>query len=200
MSRRHLSALLLTACLISGTAIGDAIVITHEPPTFMVAGTLTWSENGDASQTGIGADTAFERMKTLAGTWRGTAADGRAVTLEYKIGARGTTLFETQDPGTDEEMISVYSRDGAELVMTHYCPMGPVGNQPHMRLDRERSTTTALVFEFTGGSNLDAGRDTHVHAARITWLGSGRLKREWDIYQEGRKQAVAAFLVSRAVP
>jgi len=151
----------------------------------------------DAAGPEIGADTAFERIKALMGTWHGTKEGGRAVTIEYKISVRGTTVLETQDPGTPDEMVSVYSRDGAELVMTHYCPMGPVGNQPHMRLDRARSTSDSLVFDFTGGTNLDAGKDAHVHAARITWLGPSRLRREWDVYQDGHKTGVTAFMLSR---
>ena len=38
MSLGHSSALLVTVSLISGTAVGDAIVIGHEPPACMVAG------------------------------------------------------------------------------------------------------------------------------------------------------------------
>ncbi len=155
------------------------------------------ARGGDLARPGIGADAAFERIRALAGAWRGTEDGGRPVTIEFKVAARGTTVLETQNPGADDEMISVYTRDGDDLVMTHYCPMGPVGNQPHMRLDRARSTTDALVFDFTGGSNLDADKDAHVHRARITWLGPDSLKREWDIYHDGRKTAVVMFLLSR---
>src|SRR5260370_11837500 len=151
----------------------------------------------DCRKPGTDAETAFQRIKALTGTWRGTEDAGRPITIEFKVGVRGTTVVETQSPGTDEEMVSVYSRDGAELVMTHYCPMGPVGNQPHMRLDRARSTEVSLVFDFTGGSNLDPGKDVHVHAARITWLGPGSLRREWDVYKDGHKAGVTTFLLSR---
>jgi hypothetical protein len=167
-------------------------------PTLLAPSSLAQSD--DANRSGIGADAAFDRVKTLVGTWRGTSDSGRRVSIEYRTGARGTTVMETQDPGTDEEMISVYSRDGAELVMTHYCPMGPVGNQPHMRLDRVRSTTDALLFDFTGGTNLDPNKDPHVHAARIIWLGANRIRREWDVYQDGHKAGITAFLVFRSGP
>jgi hypothetical protein len=153
---------------------------------------------GMPARSGLTTEAAFARLKDLVGTWHGTDEGRRPVTIEFKVGARGTTVLETQDPGGDDEMISVYSRNEGELVMTHYCPMGPVGEQPHMRLDRGRSTRDTLVFEFTGGSNFDANTDVYVHDGRITWLGEGRLQREWDVYEGGRRSRVITFLLSRA--
>src|SRR5262252_6721231 len=71
---------------------------------------------GGPPQRGIAADDAFDRLIALAGTWRGTDDGGRPATIEFKVGARGTTVVETQNPGADDEMISVYSRDGDEVV------------------------------------------------------------------------------------
>jgi hypothetical protein len=36
-----------------------------------------------------------------------------------------------------------------------------------------------------------------VAVSRITWLGPERIKREWDVYQDGRKAGVMVFLLSR---
>ncbi len=170
-------------------AVAVLLLVAPGRPTADVA-------SGEPTQP-LPAGTAFDRMRTLVGTWRGTDEDGRPVTIEYAVGVRGTTLIETQDPGTGDEMISVYSRDGAELVMTHYCPMGPLGNQPHMVLNRARSTPGTLVFDFTGGQNLDVGKDAHVHGGRITWLDRDRLRREWDVYKGGRPAGTTVLVLSR---
>jgi hypothetical protein len=172
-----------------------AAALTVGVSVLFLAGSLS---AGPEDSTPITASTAFDQLKGLSGTWEGKSEDGRPVRIEYKLAARGTTLIETQDPGTDQEMVSVYSRDGEELVMTHYCPMGPVGNQPHMRLDRSRSTRNELIFQFTSGTNLDAAHDMHVHEGRFVWLASNRIRREWEI-QEGSAVTRNVFLLSRSL-
>src|SRR5260370_29153866 len=79
----------------------------------------------DRGKPGIDADTAFQRIKALTGTWRGTEDAGRPITIEFKVGVRGTTVVETQSPGTDEEMVSVYSRARPDPPITHNYPSPP---------------------------------------------------------------------------
>ena len=48
---------------------------------------------------------------------------------EYRVTASGTAVVETLFPGSDHEMVSVYTKDkkSGDLLMTHYCGLG---NQP----------------------------------------------------------------------
>src|SRR5258706_13659119 len=102
----------------------------------------------------VTALSAFADLKRLAGTWTGKTESGQPMTIEYRVAANGSTLIDTQSPGSPHEMVSVYSITDEDLVLTHYCPMGEHGNQPRMQLDRARSTRGDLRFMFTGGSNL----------------------------------------------
>jgi len=68
--------------------------------------------------------TPFEQMKTLIGTWKGTrkAYDGEeTITARYSLTAKDTAILERLFPDTPKEMVSVYTQDGHDLVMTHYC-------------------------------------------------------------------------------
>src|SRR5262249_20363265 len=79
------------------------------------------------------AHMGLERMKTLAGTWLATGKDGKPtdqVVSVVRVTAAGSAVHETLFPGQPHEMISIYYRDGADLMMTHYCALG---NQPHMK-------------------------------------------------------------------
>src|SRR5262245_4633797 len=75
----------------------------------------------------------LEKMKTLVGTWVEADKDGKPTDLVVsviKLTAGGTAVHETLFPGQDHEMVSLYTVDGADLVMTHYCMLG---NQPRMK-------------------------------------------------------------------
>ena len=55
--------------------------------------------------------------------------------------------------------------DKGRLLMTHYCA---IGNQPRMKLNARKSTASELVFDFDGGTNLNAHRDMHMHSLTLT--------------------------------
>jgi hypothetical protein len=71
-------------------------------------------------------------------------------------------------------MVSVYCRDGADLVMTHYCMLG---NQPRMKAD-PNSPTNQICFKFAGGSNLNPAKDKHMHEGTITFVDDDHI--EWS--------------------
>jgi hypothetical protein len=110
---------------------------------------------------------ALEKMKKLAGTWLAADKDGKAtdqVMSIIKLTAGGSAVHETLFPGQPHEMVSIYTVDGPDLIMTHYCVLG---NQPRMKAD-PKSPTNQIVFQFAGGTNLDPKKDKHMHAAVLT--------------------------------
>ena len=131
----------------------------------------------------IEATEAFDQLKSLAGTWTGTAeGEGEEAEAEaesvgeivhrFELSAAGTVVMETMGPGSPYEMINMYHLDGDDLVLTHYCAGG---NQPTMRLDRTASRAGELHFEFTGGTNFDPAVDEHIHSAVVALTEDGRL-------------------------
>jgi hypothetical protein len=161
------------------------------------------TQAGEEAAAALDAEAVFAELKALEGTWNGSAAaedapeeDFKAadLTFEYKVSANGTVVMETMMPGTDHEMINMYHLDGENLVLTHYCAGG---NQPTMRLDRSHSTAKDLHFEFTGGTNLDPAKDTHIHSAQITFGDEGKIKSSWVGYSEGKAAGTMNFLLAR---
>src|SRR5262245_31283078 len=72
----------------------------------------------------------LEKMKKLAGTWLMSDKDGKPtdqIASIIKVTAGGSAVLETIFPGQPHEMVSVYTVDGSDLIMTHYCVLG---NQP----------------------------------------------------------------------
>lgn len=110
---------------------------------------------------------ALEKMKKLAGTWLLADEDGKPteqIASIIKVTAGGSAVHETIFPGQPHEMVSVYTVDGSDLIMTHYCVLG---NQPRMKAD-PKSPANQIVWRFTGGTNLDPTKDKHMHEATLT--------------------------------
>lgn len=117
----------------------------------------------------------FERLKKLAGTWVAADKDGKPtdqVVSVIRITAAGSAVSETLFPGQAHEMVSVYHRDGADLVMTHYCALG---NQPRMKAD-PKSAPNQIRWLFTGGTNLDPSKDLHMHEGTLTFVDDDHIE------------------------
>ena len=120
-------------------------------------------------------NSGLEKMKKLAGTWLAADKDGKAtdqVVSIIKVTAGGSVVHETLFPGQPDEMVSIYTVDGPDLVMTHYCVLG---NQPRMKAD-PKSPANQISFQFAGGSNLDPKKDKHMHAATLTIVDDSHIE------------------------
>ncbi len=127
----------------------------------------------------------LERMKKLAGTWVAADKDGKPtdqVMSVIKVTAAGSAVHETLFPGQPMEMVSVYYRDGADLMMTHYCALG---NQPRMKAD-PKSPSNQICFKFVGGSNLDPAKDKHMHEGTLTFIDDDHIEFSGVAWEGGK--------------
>jgi hypothetical protein len=181
----------LAALLPAALALGAAAAEPTPPPRAAAE-----PARPAAAAPGSAARAAFDRLKTLAGTWEGKAGHGEKLgpaTVRWETISAGTAVMETLFPGTDHEMRSVYFMDGPELVLTHYCAMG---NQPRMKLS-PASTDRDLVFEFAGGTNLDAAKDVHIHSGRLKLVAPDALEAEWTVWGGGKQTGANRFVLER---
>ena len=138
---------------------------------------------------------AFEKLKSLAGTWRGHAGSpDRPAVIEYRIVSGGTVVMETLFPATSHEMISMYYLDGGNLILTHFCS---AGNQPQMTYDRKRSTAREFVFKFDGGRGFVAREDLHSHNGWIRFIEANRLEEGWTAWERGKESGTHNFVLTR---
>lgn len=138
---------------------------------------------------------AFEKLKSLEGTWTGKAGvkggEASDATVIYKLTGAGTALVETLFAGTPHEMVTVYYPDGTDVRLTHYCA---AGNQPTMKLTGADGKT--LRFEFVSGTNMKL-TDMHMHSMSVTLLDPDHIQAEWTSWREGKAAEVAAFDLTR---
>ncbi len=147
---------------------------------------LTSAGRGDdAPAAAKPANTTFEKLKTMAGTWVEADKDGKPTDKVFsvvKVTAGGSAVQETQFPGQPMEMVSVYHCDKGDVLMTHYCVLG---NQPRMKAD-PASPANQIVWKFAGGTNLDPAKDTHMHGAIVTFVGDDRIEIAGEAWAGGK--------------
>ncbi len=123
----------------------------------------------------------LDRVKSLAGTWESKSPDGAASTHIFQVTSNGTTVREIMLPGTPHEMTNMYTMDGSQLLMTHYCAMG---NQPHMKA--AASTGNSIAFKSTGVSNLTAPDQMYMGEMTIEFVDANHIKQHWQSLQNGK--------------
>ncbi len=133
----------------------------------------------------------FERMKELVGTWESAKEGGMGVT--YRLTAGGSALLETIAPGGDHEMLTLYTLDGDDLVLTHYCVLG---NQPRMKAEKS-DKTDVLRFTCVGGGNMKCDKDKHMHSAVFHLEEKDTLESEWTMQAGGMAAGAVQMSLKR---
>ena len=127
---------------------------------------------------------AFAKIKSLAGTWKGTGAagggSGEQVVVKYRVVSGGSAVEETIAEGSPHEMVTMFYMDGPTLKLTHYCVMK---NQPRMKLT---SSSNGLKFEFEGGTNCSAD-GMYMGKAVFNLVSKDHLKARWGMISSGKE-------------
>jgi hypothetical protein len=153
------------------------LVLALQVPTF-------GADKTDAKLPAAPSNAGLEKMKKLAGTWVAADKEGKPtdkVVSVIKVTAGGSAVHETLFPGEAIEMVSVYTADGSDLIMTHYCVLG---NQPRMKAD-PKAPANQLVFKFAGGTNLDPKKDKHMHEATLTLVDDDHIELTGVAWEDG---------------
>jgi hypothetical protein len=137
------------------------------------------------------------QLVALAGEW--VAAEDNPMVkagqlaARYEVTAGGSAVVETIFPGSPHEMVTVYHRDGEDLVLTHYC----LGNQPRMRAKAPAPGARRFEFTFDGGSNIRPESDRHMHSAWLELLSADELRSQWTELDGGKPAFVASMHLRR---
>jgi len=137
----------------------------------------------------------FERLKTLVGTWTGKADMGGGpidMTVKYRLLAGGSVLEERVFEGTPHEMVTMYYDKDGKVALTHYCVMG---NRPAMTLKSADNKT--LTFDFDASCGIDATKESHMHAMKITFDDSNTITTSCKAIMDGKEVPEHATTLKR---
>jgi hypothetical protein len=159
----------------------------------MVFASVALAGYGSSDKSPSNASVAFDKIKSLAGTWDTTAPEGGPATITYAVVSNGTAVMETISHKVEPDMITMYTLDGDHIMMTHYCG---IGNQPRMRASVPAGEIKELKFSFIDGTNMKK-TDMHMHALDMKFIDDTHVEETWSLYDKGKLQNDHAFSLTR---
>ncbi|HYH10286.1 MAG TPA: hypothetical protein VEK11_24775 [Thermoanaerobaculia bacterium] len=143
---------------------------------------------------------SFERLKSLAGTWRGTIAttpaapeiDGTVMTVTLRVTSMGHVLMhEMTGVGRPDDPITMLYLHEGRLQLTHYCD---AGNRPRMWgvIAPDEKSVKFESFEIAG--SMEYG---HMHGAIFTFVADDRHIEEWTYMRPDGKPVQARVELRR---
>jgi len=138
----------------------------------------------------------FERLKTLVGTWKGTADMGQGpmeMVVQYRLLAGGSVIEERCLQNTPNEMITMFYDKSGKLALTHYCMLG---NQPAMAL--KASDAKSLTFDFDASCcTIDPKKESHMHAMTLRFDDADTLTSTCKAVMDGKEAPDHAITFKR---
>ena len=126
------------------------------------------------------AQKAFEKMKTLAGSWEGSIM-GMPVQITIRVTSSGNAiLHEGTSSGMKDNPITMLYVESDRLLLTHYCDSG---NRPRMqgKLSPDGKTVTFDFLDVSGNAQRFL-----MHDAAFTLIDANHHIEEWTYILSGK--------------
>jgi hypothetical protein len=168
MSGKARTALAVVAVIVLGTAAASHVVAAEKNPS----------------------DLAFERLKSLVGTWETIDKETkRPGVATYTLTGGGKVLIETMGG-----MATAYHFDKGTLVLTHYCG---AGNQPRMRAKTVDGDGRRIAFEMYDITNHPNADSYYSSALDVRFAENGTVELTYRGMTAGRESTQTFQLVKR---
>jgi hypothetical protein len=152
------------------------------------------------------AETSFDALKALAGTWEGVvhvdppvpSMEDKRATITMRVTSRGNALVhEMQESGTPldptryDHPVTMFYLDGGQLVLTHYCD---AGNRPRMagEMSPDGRKVEFELLDIAGGN-----AHGHMDHAVFTRIDADHHIEDWTYMLPGDKPMHAHFELHR---
>lgn len=122
----------------------------------------------------------FENLKALVGEWEAELEGGATVRATYRLISNGTAVMEGLTDSAHQDMVTIYHRDGDNLMATHYCSSD---NQPRLRALQDGNV---LAFSMIDVTNLTAPDQRHSRKIVFTFQDSDHYTQEWTQRENGK--------------
>src|SRR6266478_7159340 len=127
------------------------------------------------------ANTSFEQLKSLDGSWEGKGSNGEPVQVLYRVTSNGSAIMS--EIKGKEDMISMFNLDGDRVLLTHYCA---VGNQPRMVASASPDGKT-FTFDFVDATNLPTPDAAHMIRMVLAMPDANHHTEEWTFSDHGKE-------------
>lgn len=137
----------------------------------------------------------YEHLAALAGEWEANLAGVGKLTNSIRLVSNGTAIEETIGTPADNET-SLYTREGASLLLTHFCALTSAGHIARLAL-QPRQGTQPLEFVLVGASNLSGPNAAHMRRVLISFTDRDHFREQWTKSENGRDTVFDLHFVRR---
>src|SRR5580658_9614588 len=121
---------------------------------------------------------AFDHLRSLAGEWHADLPGFGAMTTLIRTVSNGEAIEETLGTTTDN-VISIYTRDGSKLLVTHFCALTPDGHIARLATGPLTGSPKQIEFTFVGASNLHSQTAPHMRQLVIEFTDADHFTEKW---------------------
>jgi len=112
-----------------------------------------------------------------------------------RLVSKGTAIEETIGTPADNET-SLYTHQGASVLLTHFCALTPGGHIARLAL-QPRHGTQPLEFVFVGASNLSGPNAAHMRRVLISFTDRAHFREQWTRSENGKDTIFDVHFVRR---
>jgi hypothetical protein len=134
------------------------------------------------------AQKAFDKLKTLAGSWEGhpnpstpvPELEGKSAHVNFRVASRGHTLMhDMKIDGSPDNPLTMLVVDADRVLLTHYCDGD---NRPRMigKMSADGKTVEFDFLDISGNQTVG-----HMHHALFTFIDENHHSEEWTFMLPG---------------
>jgi hypothetical protein len=139
---------------------------------------------------------AFEQLKALAGDWQADLPGFGAITNSVRLASNGRAIEETLGTPADNE-ISVYTRDGDRILLTHFCALTPDGHVARLETAPIKGAFDSLEFVFRDATNLHSLTAPHMRRVSLIIRDHNQFTEKWTKIEKEKDTAFDLNFVRR---
>jgi hypothetical protein len=128
---------------------------------------------------------AFAQLRALLGDWEADLPGYGKMQDTIRSISNGAAIEETIGTSADNEA-SIYTRDGARILLTHYCAMTPDGHQVRLETVAGRGAADRLEFTLVGSTNLHDLKAPHMRLMSMTLVDHDHFSERWTKTEAGK--------------
>lgn len=141
----------------------------------------------------------FEQMKALAGEWQADLPGYGQILDSIRLVSKGTAVEETLGTPGDNE-VSLYTRDGQRVLLTHFCALTADGHVARLETGALQGSPGEFAFSLASLSNLHAEAAPHMRRVVITFLDRDHFRERWTKTEKGVDTVFDLQFVRRPTP
>jgi hypothetical protein len=131
-----------------------------------------------------GATDPFEQMKSLAGEWQADLPGFGQINDSIRLVSKVTAVEETLGTQADNE-VSLYTRDGKRLLLTHFCALTVDGHVVRLETTARQRAPGRIELTLVAASNLHDEAAPHMRRVRITFIDRDHFNEKWTKTEKG---------------